>query len=69
MAQRRSPYHVVPFSPTASAVDEVETRVTRNWLLARTSEGGVALRVGRRKDTGPPRRSPCLHFDELTPSP
>ena len=44
-------------------------RVTRSWQLARTADGGVALWVGRRKDAGPPRRSPGLHFDELTPSP
>ena len=44
-------------------------RVTRSWQLARTADGGVALWVGRRKDAGPPRRSPGLRFDELTPSP
>ena len=43
-------------------------RVTRSWQLARTTEGGVVLWVGRRKDPGPPRRSPGLRFDELTPS-
>ena len=44
-------------------------RVTRSWQLARTPDGGVALWVGRRKDAGPPRRSPGLRFDEITPSP
>ena len=44
-------------------------RVTRSWQLARTADGGVVLWVGRRKDAGPPRRSPGLRFDELAPSP
>ena len=43
-------------------------RVTRSWQLARSSDGGVALWVGRRKDIGPARRSPGLRFDELAPS-
>jgi hypothetical protein len=43
-------------------------RVTRSWQLARTTEGAVVLWVGRRKGPGPPRRSPGLRFDELTPS-
>lgn len=43
-------------------------RVTRSWQLARTPDGRVVLWVGRRKDAGPPRRSPGLRFDELTTS-
>ena len=41
-------------------------RVTRSWQMARTGRGDVVLWVGRRKDAGPPRRSPGLRFDELT---
>jgi len=41
-------------------------RVTRSWQMARTGDGDVVLWVGRRKDAGPPRRSPGLRFDELT---
>jgi hypothetical protein len=41
-------------------------RVTRSWQMARRADGGVVLWVGRRKDAGPPRRSPGLRFDELT---
>lgn len=41
-------------------------RVTRSWQMARTGRGDVVLWVGRRKDAGPPRRSPGLLFDELS---
>ena len=59
---------------SALLIDDAEVpatgaRVTRSWQLTRTADGGVVLWVGRRKDAGPPRRSPGLRFDELTPSP
>ncbi len=59
---------------SALLIDDAEVpatgaRVTRSWQLARTADGGVVLWVGRRKDAGPPSRSPGLRFDELTPSP
>ena len=60
-----------PESPLLVADGEVPAtgaRVTRSRQLARTADGGVVLWVGRRKDAGPPRRSPGLRFDELTPA-
>jgi hypothetical protein len=41
-------------------------RVTRSWQMARTGAGGAVVWVGRRKDAGPPRRSPGLRFDDLS---
>ena len=56
---------------SALLIDDAEVpatgaRVTRSWQLTRTADGGVVLWVGRRKDAGPPRRSPGLRFDELS---
>ena len=58
-----------PESPLLIFDDEVPAtgaRVSRSWQMARTGDGGVVLWVGRRKDAGPPRRSPGLRFDQLT---